>query len=207
MKNKKIIDLCKKSKQLWIYDALESDQQYISDGEAMYPLTNAPVFNDSTICATYDITESQREKIYFRRQLGLPEGITFDDSTPDETLCDIFDLKIVISSGIAIPIITDIGLMFIEQKYLQPLSDMPNYDMRIYRRTDDNGYSYFAVKFGLLVYALIRPFDVVTEQLCNNLEYLLKLSRVALRNKLNEIPAKKDSEVFKSSENAETKED
>lgn len=187
MKNKKIIDLCKKSKQLWLYDALECDQQYISDGGAIYPLTNAPTFNDSTICSTYDVTESQRVKIYFRRENGLPEGVTFNDSTPDEILCDIFDLKIVISSGIAIPIITDLGLMFIDQKYLQPLTDMQSQEMRIYRRTDNDGHSYFAVKFGLLVYALIRPFDVVTEQLCNNLEYLLKLSRIALTNKVNEI--------------------
>lgn len=64
MKIKKAFEICKKQGVIRIYRN-DYDEQYLSDGLAIYPIFELPNLNEDYICRLYDITDSQREKIAF----------------------------------------------------------------------------------------------------------------------------------------------
>lgn len=71
---KKIVQICKKTGVLNIYDDTERGIQWIGNGYSVYPLEQMPYFSPETICRAYDISEKQAEKIRFTHRKGLLEG-------------------------------------------------------------------------------------------------------------------------------------
>ena len=183
MKNKKIIDVCKKAKRINLHYDETTKCQWISDGSAIYPLLNVPRLNFEYICKLYDVTDSQKEKIFFQEYNDIPEELNLEDSIKNETITEILDISIIIDGGILIPIMTEEGLMFIQNKYLSPFSDVPRDDISIYTRKDSVGRTLFAIKIGLLLYGLVYPYDAVNEDFVEKLTVLHNASVVALRNK------------------------
>lgn len=53
----------------------------------------------------------------------------------------------------------------------------------LYERTTAQGKPYIAVKSGFMLLGIISPYDLVNETFINNLDEILKLSRIALFNK------------------------
>lgn len=53
----------------------------------------------------------------------------------------------------------------------------------LYERTTAQGKPYIAVKNGFMLLGIISPYDLVNETFINNLDEILKLSRIALFNK------------------------
>lgn len=64
MKIKKAFDICKKNKSIYISMTSEGEQ-WLSDGNAVYPIFELPLLNENYICKLYDINDAQRDKITF----------------------------------------------------------------------------------------------------------------------------------------------
>ena len=121
MKIKKIIDLCKKSGTLCLYEGAAA--QWISDGSAFYPLYDVPGFDENTLCRTFDITEKQQSKIRFGFDVYLPAAYCFDDHTEGEILCEQSPVSIGQGTSVLIACRTTRGIMFLDRKYLVPLEN------------------------------------------------------------------------------------
>lgn len=179
MKIKKAFEICKKQGVIRIYRN-DYDEQYLSDGVAIYPIFELPNLNEDYICRLYDITDSQREKIAFDIVKGIP-GVDVSDSTDDETPAKIWDLSLSYNGAIITPVTTDEGVMFINQLYLKPFAAMPKNDMHITKRVCGN-MRYFCIKFGMLAYGFIAPMSIVSKDFVEKLERLYQQSKIILTN-------------------------
>lgn len=74
MEIKRIINLCKSSNGLILYE--NEGEQWISDGYALFPLTEMPLFDEETICRTYDISEKKAAKMSIRHEMKLPQNVS-----------------------------------------------------------------------------------------------------------------------------------
>ena len=179
MEIKKIINLCKKSGALRIYE--NEGVQWISDGYALYPLFGLPLFDEESICAAYDISAKKAEKMHITFDLNLPANFDFRDDTAEETQCKrgspIF--------GGLIPITTSHGIEFIQSKYLLPFADHDDNMLYIFERTTAAGATYFAIKDGLMLAGLVMPYDCINEGFVNNLKDICEQCEIALVNKQN----------------------
>ena len=181
-----IISLCKKSGSLRLYAGKEEGEQWISDGYAIFPLLNFPIFDEETICKAYDIPDKKREKMLIKCEQNLPSRINFENSTPDEIPCEIGDELL----GGAISITTSQGMMFIHRKYLQPFNDTPEEMIYIFERHTEDGKTYFAVKIGFVLSALVMPYDCVNEAFVERLKNAYEQCKIALANKTEAAKAK-----------------
>ena len=186
MKNKKIIDLCKKSRNVYIFNDEKNNCQWISDGFGTYPMLDMPTLNEQYICKLYDISDSQSDKITFRTFNSTPEHLCFDDTDTTEAQTKMLDISIIADGNVLLPIMTEEGLMFIKNQYLMPFTDVPKGEIQIFTRKGKNGQTVFAVKIGLLLYALIVPCNIISEEFVDKLEDLSRMSRLALCNQSQE---------------------
>ena len=86
MKIKSIAAICKKNKNIAIFERYSDDgdilTQYIGDGSAVYPVVGLPQLNKESLLTIFDVPEKDRDN-YFVKTLGIPAGISFEDT--DET--------------------------------------------------------------------------------------------------------------------------
>lgn len=177
---KKIIDLCKKRGICCLYDG--GEVQYISDGTALYPMYNLPKFDETSLCKTYDITETQRSKIHFSHDPIPPARFNLEDNVESETVCQRGPMVLSIAGGGAVPYITSQGLMFINYKHLAPLQDVEANMLEVYERINQAGQTYFAIKSGLILLAIILPYEIINQKLVDDLNSLTNMCKVALDN-------------------------
>lgn len=179
MEIKKIINLCKKSGQLRIFE--NEGAQWISDGYACYPLFGLPLFDEASICAAYDITAKKAAKMHITFDLNLPLNLDFSDDTENEMQRERGEALF----GALIPITTSHGIEFIQSKYLTPFSDSDDKMLFIYERTSEAGNTYFAVKDGLMLVGLIMPYDCINEGFVKRLRDVAEQCEITLYNKQN----------------------
>ena len=192
---KKIIDLCKKRGICFLYEG--KDVQYISDGAAIYPMYNLPRFDENTLCRTYDITDTQQEKIHFSHDKNLPINIDLSDNTDSETLCQKGPMVLSIAGGGAVPYITSQGLMFINAKYFAPLSDVRDNMLEVYERISTSGDTYFVIKSGFVLLAAVTPYEVITREFIEDLSTLTNMCKVAFENqRLSNHPKSQQLKMF-----------
>lgn len=86
MKIKSIAAICKKNKNIAIFERYSDDgdilTQYIGDGSAVYPVVGLPQLDKESLLTIFDVPEKDRDN-YFVKTLGVPVGISFEDT--DET--------------------------------------------------------------------------------------------------------------------------
>jgi hypothetical protein len=179
MEIKKIINFCKKRGVLYLFDG--DGCQWISDGVAVYPLFNLPIFDEESILKAYDINGKKAEKLFMKRDDHLPEAYDFSDDVDGELVCKMGDVIF----GDALAISTSAGLMFIDRKYLSPFRDMQDDMLYIYERMTKGGETYFAIKIGFSLVGIVMPYDCVNESFVEKLGRYYEQSRVALENKNN----------------------
>lgn len=177
MKFKKIIALCKKNKQIRLFEG--EGGQWISDGCAMYPLFNMPKFDEENICRACDITEKQAEKMMIQYNDYLPSQFDYSDTTPNETPCVREDAIF----GNIIPITTSHGMEFINGNYLLPFEDADDDMLYIFERTQENGQTYFVVKQGFALVGIILPYDCINENFVKRLKRIYEQCEITLFNK------------------------
>ena len=151
MQIKKIIQLCKSSGIINIYNA--TDKQYISNGAAIYPLDRCPRFDEDSICAAYDINEKQANKMLIQTLDALPAGISFDDVDDRENLCEDTGVRLGASGDLML--VTTQGIKFFPVTCLAPLQDV--HSLEIYERPGGSNGIYFVVKSGFMLLAVVLP--------------------------------------------------
>ena len=181
MKIKKLIDICKKTGNIFLYNT--GDTRWISDGHAIFDISDLPPFDEVTLCLTYDINEKQANKINFRHETTLPGAINFSDICDNEFIAERGPMWLSHAGTGIIPFKTSQGVVFIESKYLIPLSDISESQLTFYERMTKTGEIYFAVKFGLILVAIITPIDVINKEFVDKLKDLTAQCEVAWFNK------------------------
>ena len=154
MKIKNIAAICKKNKYAVIYERYTEGGgvvQYIGDGAAAYPVTGLPALDKESLLTIFDVPEKQRED-WFVQVAGIPSEIAYSGRT----------LK---------PLQTRRGLVFIESRYLSPVSDILDV-LELYERITPGGTPYIVAKAGFLLQAVIMPYDVISQQFVDNLKRL-----------------------------------
>ena len=151
MKIKSIAAICKKGKQVVLYNRYESGgtlQQYIGDGMTTYPVFGLPELDEESILTIFDVPEKQRED-WFVRVRDVPEGINFEDTDANEKMIERDNLSIIFSGHTLKPLQTRRGLVFIQSRYLSPVSDVLDV-LELYERFTPNGTPYIVAKAGFL---------------------------------------------------------
>lgn len=125
MKIKNIAAICKKNKYAVIYERYGESGgviQYIGDGAAAYPVTGLPALDKESLLTIFDVPEKDRGN-YFVKTLGVPAGISFEDTDETERHVEREGISIIYSGRTLKPIRTTRGLVFIESRYLSPVAD------------------------------------------------------------------------------------
>lgn len=85
MKIKSIAAICKKNKNIAIFERYSDDgdilTQYIGDGSAVYPVVGLPQLDKESLLTIFDVPEKDRDN-YFVKTLGIPAGISTAEGAP-----------------------------------------------------------------------------------------------------------------------------
>ena len=156
MKIKKIVDLCKKSGRISLF--MDKDGgQWLSDGTAFYPLIDAPIFDTESICATFDITEKQRENIILEFKLEMPGKICFDNNSENESFAERNDISLHYKNDEFYIYNSASGALYMKAKYLRLLDQE---GLEVYLRFMPDGEPYFVCKIGFMLQAVIMPYRI-----------------------------------------------
>ena len=172
MKIKNIAAICKKNKYAVIYERYTEGGvvQYIGDGAATYPVTGLPALDKESLLTIFDVPEKQRED-WFVQVAGIPSKISFEDTDANEKPVEREAISIAYSGKTLKPLQTRRGLVFIESRYLSPVSDILDV-LELYERITPGGTPYIVAKAGFLLQAVIMPYDVISQQFVDNLKRL-----------------------------------
>lgn len=183
---KKVIDICKKIKNITLYEG--NGVQWVSDGRAIYPLYGMPRFDQEKLAKTFDISEEKISKMTFLHEEKLPGTFNFDDCDDDEIVCERAWMDFCDGT---ITYTTSDGIAFLREVHLAPLADIPPDMMTVYERINRAGTRYYAVKSGFILQAIILPCYAVDERLAEKTERIAKLCRSELVRK-NQISERED---------------
>lgn len=168
MKIKSIAAICKKNKNIAIFERYSNDgdilTQYIGDGSAVYPVVGLPQLDKESLLTIFDVPEKDRDN-YFVKTLGAPAGISFEDTDETERHVEREGISIIYSGRTLKPIRTTRGLVFIESRYLSPVADVLDV-LELYERRTAEGTPYIVAKAGFLLQAVIMPYDVINTREC-----------------------------------------
>lgn len=152
MKIKNIAAICKKNKYAVIYERYGESGgviQYIGDGAAAYPVTGLPALDKESLLTIFDVPEKQRED-WFVQVAGIPSEISFEDMDANEKPVEREAISIAYSGKTLKPLQTRRGLVFIESRYLSPVSDILDV-LELYERITPGGTPYIVAKAGFLI--------------------------------------------------------
>lgn len=153
MKIKSIAAICKKNKNIAIFERYSDDgdilTQYIGDGSAVYPVIGLPPLDAESLLTIFDVPEKDRDN-YFVKTLGIPAGISFEDTDATERQVEREGISIIYSGRTLKPIHTTRGLVFIESRYLAPVADVLDV-LELYERRTTDGAPYIVAKAGFLL--------------------------------------------------------
>ena len=178
MKFKKIVGICKSRKQMVIFE--KDKEQWLGDLVGSYPLFEIPYLTEVGLQRICDITDAQWDKIIFDRK-SFPDGYNFGDADECESVCEIGDISVHYRGVHVTPVHTEEGIMFIDGKYLEPFSDMP--ERELYLRETEKGQKYFAVKNGMLIFGIIMPLREMGAEFTEKLGRVYEGYKVAEENR------------------------
>lgn len=165
MKIKKIAAMCKRKKRVIIYERKTGSgtvQQYIGDESAAYPVYGIPRMSKENLMTIFDIPVNEWET-WFVSVYEMPEELNAMDTDSGERLTVSSWWPVTYGGKVLIPMGTRSGgIVFLEESYLDPLSDCKG-GVECYERKDDRGKIYIAVKSGLYLQAIITPVDLLSE--------------------------------------------
>lgn len=174
MKIKSIAAICKKNKNIAIFERYSDDgdilTQYIGDGSAVYPVIGLPPLDAESLLTIFDVPEKDRDNYFF------------EDTDATERHVEREGISIIYSGRTLKPIRTTRGLVFIESRYLAPVADVLDV-LELYERRTTDGAPYIVAKAGFLLQAVIMPYDVINQQFVESLQALTRECEFALSEK------------------------
>lgn len=171
MKLSKVYSIIKREKELLIQDGI-NESQWVGTTNAIYQISGLPAFTPDNLFQLMGVAEDKKEKFTLYEN-GF--NTSLDDMVSSEK--DAFAGRVHIKSGDEeyIPVTTTEGLVFIEEKYLEPVYDMPQ--LRLYERKSIDGSLYIAVKSGMWIFALIEPKRLLSREAIIELENIAKCAK------------------------------
>ena len=180
MKIARIASILKKEKQVFLYNTAD-DVQWIGDGNALYPLFDfrALCLDEDSLFAILGIPENQRDKFHYD-SLFMPDTISVKDRDPAENQLDSGSMTINTGGRSLLPLRTQKGLVFIDHKYLSPISSVMEV-VELYERISPSGEIYIAVKAGFMLTGLIMPVkDAISKSFVNTIKDIADQCAMAL---------------------------
>ena len=176
---KKIVALCKKNNTVHMLRG--SDVEWLGNGIGYYPQIDMPEFTETKFCSAFDFTPKAAEKIHFDFSAEIPAGFDFSDCPADEVEC-IYrdDISIQYGGKVLMPVRTSDGISYIDKAYLAPVVDGDTDLLKIFERHSSSGVQYFAIKTGLMVVAVIMPYNAINDTFADTLSHIAELTKVKL---------------------------
>lgn len=174
MKIKSIAAICKVRKRITLFTKFARDGsvvQYIGDGIALYPISGLPPLDDKNVLIMFDVPEKQWDD-WFVECAEIPEGINPLDVDPEEKLVEKSELSLIYAGRTLKPLYAHQGLLLIENRYLAPIADLDKTEF--YERRAIAGQPYIAVKSGMIVNAIIMPYEMDGDTFINTLKYVTR---------------------------------
>ncbi len=197
MKIKDVAAICKKNKFAILFERGANDtvEQYVSDGGAVYKLFGLPYLDASNLLTIFDVPEKNRPKWAVCNK-ALPDEISLADCCEDEMPIDERDAypEIVHAERALKPLKISDGILFIQTRYLKPVSDEQEFQ-RLFERKTASGISYIVVKTGLIVQAAIMPMKMPGGNFADSLEGLADQIRSATKREKAKKQAEKLAEM------------
>ena len=109
----------------------------------------------------------------------IPEGINFEAPRNRKRSLNKATFRLCIAEKTQKPLQTRRGLVFIESRYLSPVSDVLDV-LELYERVTPFGAPYIVAKAGFLLQAVIMPCDVISAQFVQRLQELTRQCAVSL---------------------------
>lgn len=157
MKIKKLASILNANKQAAIFEtwAGEEVRQYITDHRAIYPVYGLPRLSKENLLTIFDVAPEDHNK-WKVTEIEHPAKIWVEDipeSGEDEAVKHFYSPISVLGMELQ-PVLTKIGVVFFQRKYLDPVKDAEG-GITFYVRYKADGDPYIVVKAGLFVQALI----------------------------------------------------
>lgn len=153
---KHIAKLCKKTGTVRLWDDEDRDVQWISNGQAAWPLYGMPYLDADNVLTALDIPEKDWDKITVK-EMEQPESLGFDDIPDGEKALRDPALTIIFGGRVAMPIETSEGLALIDPELLRPLKDVSQ--LTLHERRSTLGELYLAAKGGMLLQGILLPLN------------------------------------------------
>lgn len=172
MKISKIAKLCKDTK-LVCMTSTEAGF-WIGNGNAVYFVPEFTNMDCDGIALAFGIDEKKKEKIIFTN-LDM-SGFNMQDIEPSESLCEPMGINFWQEGDILRPYKTEAGVLCLVGSYLEPLRDEME-AREVYLRYTKDGKPYFAVKVGLMLYAIVMPAKGISFNLLKNSAKCMKCAK------------------------------
>lgn len=185
MKIKSIAAICKKEQEYCDLRAVQRRRRHINavHRRRIGGLSGCrlPQLDKESLLTIFDVPEKDRDN-YFVKTLGIPAGISFEDTDATERHVEREGISIIYSGRTLKPIRTTRGLVFIESRYLSPVADVLDV-LELYERRTAEGAPYIVAKAGFLLQAVIMPYDVINQQFVESLQDLTRECEFSLSEK------------------------
>ncbi|MEG1550639.1 MAG: hypothetical protein RR355_00030 [Oscillospiraceae bacterium] len=168
MKINAIAGICKKSGTILRVE--KKDGTWIGNGQALYFVPDLKNLDTNGIFTVFGINEKQREKIIFKNITTKIDLSDFADESVEEKIDEI-NIGINTNGKNLKVIKTDLNINFINSKYLSPVSDIIE-TMELKLRTMPDETQYIVVKNGMMIEAVIMPYNCINEKFCEELNLI-----------------------------------
>ena len=185
MKHQKLFSLCKKKGCFIIFgnEDNKNQNQWLGTDAGLFLIEHLPYLTKSYIIALLDITPKQQEKTIFKHESNLPICYNFGDSDESEKMLEQDLIAQTYKGDNVQPLFTSQGIKFINTALLEPFADVADM-IEIYERFTEDGHIYFAVKFGMMLKAIIMPINILSEDFVTKIETLAIKCRAALNEQV-----------------------
>lgn len=150
MKLQKIVDICKKSGQMYITHA--EDTQWVGNGQAVYPLYDSPKLQAEELCTIYGITEDQQDKMILNEKSASEYDVSFAALDGTEEAVTVVPMEITFGGASYKMLECKDGISFVRRLYFTPFKE----ETQIWRKKNKCG-EYFVVTAGMFVVGVIFP--------------------------------------------------
>lgn len=174
MKISKIAQLCKKEKTVAMYR--EERGLWVGDGTCMYLLPEFCDISMEGLALAFGIS-AQSEKVRFYRLEDVKKSYDLKDMTDmGESVCEPLDIGLWLGEDKVRPYKTEAGILFMNSAKLAPVKEELE-NGEIYLRYEKSGQPYFAVKYGMMLCAIIMPRKLLSDGFIKSLDDLRDMCR------------------------------
>lgn len=186
MKISKIAKLCKDAK-LVCTTSTEAGL-WIGNGNAAYFVPDFEGLGYEGIALALGIDEKKKEKIRFANM--VMDSFNLQDIDPAESLCEPIGFDFWKEGDVLRPYKTEAGVICLVGSYLEPLRDEIE-AREVYLRYTKDGKPYFAVKVGMLLYAIVMPAKGISFEFVEKLGEMYEMCKTAMELEEKRLEAEK----------------